>query len=59
MVNKEGPYVTSLIDSFFTIKDRSRSKALFNVKATVKSVISKDNTDNPWTLELLFTKWCV
>lgn len=55
-MNREGPYVTSLIDSYFTIKDRNRSKVLFHVKATVKSVICKDNTDNPWTLELLFSK---
>ena len=46
--------MTSLIDSYLTIKDRS--KVLFHVKATVKSVICKDNTDNPWTLELLFSK---
>lgn len=58
-MNREGPYVTSLIDSYFTIKDRNRSKVLFHVKATVKSVICKDNTDNPWTLELLFSKYSV
>lgn len=52
-MNKEGPYVTSTIDSFFDIVDSKGNKPLFSVKATVTSVISKDNFGNPWTLELL------
>lgn len=52
-MNKEGPYVTSTIDSFFDIVDIKGNKPLFSVKATVTSVISKDNFGNPWTLELL------
>ena len=52
-MNKEGPYVTSSIDSFFEIVESKQNRVLFCVKATVTSVISKDNFGNPWTLELV------
>lgn len=52
-MNKEGPYVTSSIDSLFDIVESKKNKVLFCVKATVTSVISKDNFGNPWTLELV------
>ena len=52
-MNKEGPYVTSSIDSFFEIVESKQNRVLFCVKATVTSVISKDNFGNPWTLERL------
>ena len=59
-MNKEGPYVTSTIDSFFDIVDIKGNKPLFSVKATVTSVISKDNFGNPLTLELLVSScFCV
>lgn len=54
-MNKEGPYVLSSIDNYFVITDLSKNP-LFGVKATVNSVISKDNKDDPWTLKLVFSR---
>ena len=54
-MNKEGPYVISTIENYFVITDRMRNP-LFGVKATVTSIISKDNKDDPWTLKLVFSR---
>lgn len=49
--------MTSSIDSFFEIVESKQNRVLFCVKATVTSVISKDNFGNPWTLELVINSF--
>ena len=54
--NREGPYVTSRVVSFFNICERTSRREMFNVKATVTSVVGKENYDTPWVMEFVVTE---
>ena len=48
--------MTSRVVSFFNICERASRREMFNVKATVMSVVGKENYDTPWVMEFVVTE---
>lgn len=48
--------MTSRVVSFFNICERTSRREMFNVKATVTSVVGKENYDTPWVMEFVVTE---